>query len=273
MISNPLLDTEEFQKLSSDSKAVILDASRPKPGQKDYERDQFIPGSRIFDYSQDFAAPNAPYPNTVPSSTYFEEKAQKLGINNDSILLIYDCHGIFSAPRAWFMFCAMGHKNVYVLNGGLPAWIDAGKPTSSYVDNNWDTGNFTSSTQNHAFVNLQDVVTNKIHTVVDARSSGRFKGIVKEPRPGVRSGHIPNSINLPYTDILNSDGKLKSKEALAVYFENIPEDIYYSCGSGVTACVLALGASVLGRENLKVYDGSWTEYGSSDYPISVGEAD
>jgi len=264
-----LVGPEQFKTLIKAEKAIILDASRPKPGQKNFEHKEFIPDARIFNYSKEFAAPNASLPNTAPEPIYFQEQAQKLGISNNSILLIYDCHGIFSSPRAWYMFKVMGHQEVYVLNGGLPAWKKMGFNTTAKPIIEWPLGNFISKPLSKSFVGIHEIVKNKNHVVVDARGKNRFSGKEKEPREGVRSGHIPNSINLPYTNLLTDQGTYKSKNELKEIFNHIPDQVYFSCGSGVTACILALGAEYIGRQNSEVYDGSWTEYGSSSYPVST----
>ncbi|MGB0778284.1 MAG: sulfurtransferase [Flavobacteriaceae bacterium] len=264
-----LIGSEKFKTLAESKNAIILDASRPKPGQQEFELKEFIPNARPFNYSKEFASPGSSLPNTAPNPSYFQEQAQKLGINDDSTILIYDCHGLFSAPRAWYMFKVMGHKQVYVLNGGLPAWKKMGYPTSTKLISNWTLGNFISKPLKKGFVGIHDVLENKNRIVVDARGKNRFSGKTKEPREGIRSGHIPGAINLPYTELLTEQGTFKSKNELLELFDKIPDQVYFSCGSGVTACILALAAEHIGREHTEVYDGSWTEYGASSYPVST----
>ncbi|MGB0837836.1 MAG: sulfurtransferase [Flavobacteriaceae bacterium] len=268
-----LIDPKAFFELSKKSNAIVLDASRPKPGQKDFERKEFIANSLIFNYAAEFAREGAVLPNTLPSSEQFEREAQKLGINKDSILLIYDAHGIFSAPRAWFMFYLMGARDIHVLNGGLPAWEAQGYPLVSEPIRAKHKGNFKANLNTDKLIEIQDIYaeskSGKSRTL-DARGAGRFSGKNPEPRTGIRSGHIPKSINLPYTNLLENN-QYKALENLKSYFKDIEQDktINFTCGSGVTACILALAYYELGHENFKLYDGSWTEYGQSTFEVET----
>ncbi|WP_313376427.1 sulfurtransferase, partial [Chishuiella sp.] len=184
------------------------------------------------------------------------------GINKDSILICYDRWGVYSSPRVWWMFKVMGFNNVFVLNGGLPSWKQENYSiTNNYILEN-KKGNFIADFQFDWYVN-KEIMLNSIDdfskTIIDARSEGRFRGIDPEPRKGLRSGNIPNSKNLFFENVLDGD-KLKSKQEL----ENI-----FSCGSGVTASILALAANFIGYDKVKVYDGSWSEWGADEnLPIS-----
>lgn len=233
-----------------------------------------IPGSVWFDFEKIFCNKQSPYPHTMADEETFQREARKLGINVNSHIIVYDSKGVYCSPRIWWMFKAMGHDNVQVLDGGLPAWLSKGYP----VDNDFligkDIGNFQALAKPRSFVSSGAIVKHlsKIR-VIDARSEGRFKGTSPEPRPGLRSGHIPSSINLPFT-LCIQQGHLKSKAELKQLFSErgIKEGAYIvsSCGLGVTACIITLAASELGYDRLSVYDGSWSEWGANaKLPIAV----
>ena len=226
-----------------------------------------IPNTRFFDIKNKFSNATDPFPSAFPSEHQFQKEARALGINNDSAIVVYDDKGIYSSARVWWLFKAFGHHNVAVLDGGFPEWLKAGyqiEPMSIYKGNK---GNFLADSQPKLmkfFNDIKDASKNKTHKIIDARSRGRFNCNEPEPRVGLRMGTIPNSVNLPFTDLMEN-GVLKSKKDLAkaLYMvANKNEDIIFSCGSGLTACVLALGADISGYKNISVYDGSWTEWGS-----------
>ncbi|MFY0631138.1 MAG: sulfurtransferase [Flavobacteriaceae bacterium] len=257
---------------------IILDATIPKVTAKKEVSDQAekrITSARFFDIKKAFSNQEAVYPNTMLSSNEFENKAQELGINNQSCIVVYDTHGIYSSPRAWWMFKTMGFDNVAVLNGGFPAWTEKGYPVEKQIKNSFTKGNFSSNHKEELLIDNNAVLAslNVGNTcILDARSLSRFKGESPEPRKDVRSGHIPTSKSLPYSSII-SEGKLKSKDELKSLYQSINEEdkpMIFSCGTGITACVLALGASSVGYENVTVYDGSWTEWGSElKNPIEI----
>jgi thiosulfate/3-mercaptopyruvate sulfurtransferase len=198
---------------------------------------------------------------------------QKMGINAESAIVAYDNVGIYASPRAWWMFRAMGHEQVEVLDGGLPAWIQAGyKTVPQLKEKPTQRGNFISRPQDGMFVNSSDILQalkDKNFTVMDARSEGRFKGLEPEPREGLRGGHMPNAVNIPFANVLD-DGVMKSGSKLQTMFQEYKnKKMIFSCGSGVTSCILALAAEQTGYKNLSVYDGSWSEWGltSSTLPV------
>lgn len=246
---------------------VLLDATLPKATDSAAnETKTYIPGARIFDIKNVFSDTGAEFPNTMVSEKIFEKEAQKLGINRDSTIVVYDAYGIYSSARAWYMFKSMGHKNVAVLNGGLPAWKARGFPTEETPDNKVTKGNFKARYNEKFFKDYTYLLKNLTATdksILDARSADRFKGQAAEPRPGLRKGHIPNSENIPYEQLLEN-GILKDKRALQTFFDDYKNknELIFSCGSGITACILALGAEISGIKNYSVYDGSWTEWGS-----------
>ena len=266
-----LITCEQLSKYPDREKLVILDASIPPVGGIKTPKHQWpntiIPIARRFDLNKDFSDLSNNLPHTMPSATHFQSQVQKLGINKESQIVVYDSFGLFSAARAWWMFKSMGHKHVAVLDGGLPTWLASGFPISPAPNlNDWQLGSFTANFQPSYFCNRHDV-SNSLqiveHKVLDARASQRFSGQVAEPRVGVRSGHMPNALNLPYSELLK-DGKLLPKVQLQSIFSALVESsniLTMSCGSGVTACILALAAEVCGYSNINVYDGSWSEWG------------
>ncbi|HEU0296467.1 MAG TPA: sulfurtransferase [Anaerolineales bacterium] len=232
----------------------------------------YIPGSLRFDFDDVLTDHNTSLPHMMPSAEFFQEEMQKLGVNQDSAIVAYDKDGIYSSPRAWWMFRAMGHEQVTVLDGGLPAWIQAGYETVPTLATPRGRGNFASRPQGGLFVDSKFVLqalADSEFSVIDARSEGRFKGQEPEPRPGLRGGHMPNSVNIPHTSVLEN-GKLSSKSSLRSIFEQYKDKkMIFSCGSGVTACVVALAAEQAGHKELAVYDGSWTEWGNPDSGLPV----
>jgi thiosulfate/3-mercaptopyruvate sulfurtransferase len=268
VISEPVVSAEWLHANLKSENLIILDASIKKVvGGDSIKSEVQIPNTRFFDLKEAFSDASAPFPTTFPSESQFTKSAQALGINNDSAIVVYDDQGIYSSARVWWMFKAMGHDNVAVLDGGLPEWIKAGYKTQSKTENNTSLGNFQAHYKPEFmkyFDDVQIASSKKSHIIMDARSEARFKSLEAEPRKGLRSGTIPNSVNLPFEDLLNgnvliSDEEIKAKfKALA----KKEDAIIFSCGSGITACVLALGADISGYKNISVYDGSWTEWGS-----------
>ncbi len=233
----------------------------------------YIPGSLRFDYDKEICDHNTSLPHMMPGPEFFTAEMQNMGINKDSAIVVYDNVGIYASPRAWWMFRAMGHEQVAVLDGGLPAWIAAGFTTAAHLkEKPRQRGNFISHPQEGMFVNSSDVIkalNNENFSVMDARSEGRFKGLEPEPRAGLRSGHMPNSVNLPFANVLEN-GKMRSGSSLLLIFEQYKnKKMIFSCGTGVTACILALAAEQAGYKDLSVYDGSWSEWGlaSSNLPV------
>jgi len=244
----------------NDSNLVLLDASQPSD-----INSPVIKGAKVFDIKNDFSNTKSKYPNTLPSIDQFESESRRLGINNTSIIIVYDNKGIYFSPRVWWMFKAMGHNNVFVLDGGLPEW----KKQGFNLDNNNITisnrGNFKANYQPEMF-NDYGFISRNIESnealVLDARSTGRFNGTTPEPRAGLKGGNIPNSISLPFTDVL-SDGKFKSKAELTVLFEAYKAEekpLVFTCGSGITACITLLACNSILPNDKSVYDGSWTEW-------------
>lgn len=279
-LNSPLVQVQWLAQNLKNKNVVVLDATLPKAVVADGNggvSNQRIPGARFFDIKNTFSITTAAFPNTRIDGASFNEKARLLGINKDSVIIVYDDHGIYSSARAWWMFKAMGHNQVVVLDGGLKSWLEAGHNTEEKTEIRLEKGNFEGIYKKEYFKDSQDVLAildDESEVVVDARASDRFEGLVEEPRKGLRSGHIPNATNLPYTDLLKNGKMLELREIQNRIKDKLTKDknITFSCGSGITACVLALGAELAGFKNLSVYDGSWTEWGSIDtLPIETGK--
>jgi len=256
---------------------AILDASYYLPAEQRDPRAEYeslhIPGARFFDIDAIADATSA-LPHMLPTAEQFSADMQTLGLSNDHTIVVYDTHGMFSAPRVWWMLRTFGHRQVAVLDGGLPAWQAAGHSVSSAAEEPPLAASEQpfKATLNRAAVysrqQVQDTLSSGSAQVIDARSAARFSGEQAETRPGVRSGHMPGAVNLPFTDLLSSpDRHMLPPPQLEQRFTgagiDLSKPIVTSCGSGVTACVLALALEQLDRPNVAIYDGSWTEWGSA----------
>ncbi|WP_431157793.1 sulfurtransferase [Winogradskyella poriferorum] len=243
---------------------IVLDATISKIINEDSES---ISGARFFDIKGQFSDLNATFPSTLPKATQFEEQAQLLGINQSSFIVVYDEKGIYSSARAWWLLKAFGHKHVAVLDGGLPEWLERNYPVSILDQSSVKRGNFKAYYRPNCIVDfsgIQECISKPEVVILDARSKDRFLSLVDEPRKGLRRGHIPGSRSLPYTELLH-DNKLKPVNELSTFFNTLvkaEKRLVFSCGSGITACILALGAKLCDYDDIAVYDGSWTEYGT-----------
>jgi thiosulfate/3-mercaptopyruvate sulfurtransferase len=247
---------------------VILDATIPSITSQEPSAlaNVRIPGARFFDLRDVFSDQASDLPAMMPSEESFAAAARALGINQDSQVVVYDNRGIYSSARVWWMLRAMGHAHVAVLDGGLPEWNKLGLPTEPINEVKYPKGDFDAHFKESCVATLSDVKTeinNHQMKVIDARSERRFNGTAPEPRQGLRSGSIPNSINLPFAHVLH-DGKMRPKDELQSIFEQLgisDEQLIFSCGSGVTACIILLAAQLAGFDRCAVYDGSWAEWG------------
>jgi thiosulfate/3-mercaptopyruvate sulfurtransferase len=209
----------------------------------------------------------------LPSPEIFSRKMATLGVGDGMCLVVYEQEGVFSAPRVWWMLRAFGARDVHILDGGLHGWVQAGFPTESGAVRR-PPAIFHAILNAHAvtsFAQLQQMLTGGAQ-VVDARSAGRFAGTLPEPRPGLSSGHMPGSISLPFTELVD-DGRLKDAVKLREIFRekkiDLEQPVTTTCGSGVTAAVIALGLELAGANDVTLYDGSWAEY--AQQPESVIE--
>ncbi len=263
-IEFPIVSVEWLYSNLGVKNLIILDGTINKVFDASLKQ---IPNARLFDIKKKFSDVLNPFPSAFPSSEQFEKSARELGINTDSVLVVYDDKGIYSSARVWWLFKAFGFNNVAILNGGFPAWLKAEYETEHMKLYKGVVGNFIANYKPETmkfFEDIKEASKNNTHTIIDARSSGRFNCVEPEPREGLRMGTIPNSVNLPFTNLLEH-GVLKPKKDLENAFKELAvkdEPIIFSCGSGITACVLALGAEISGYKNISVYDGSWTKWGS-----------
>ena len=270
-MTNPIVSPTWLHKHLNDSDLIILEA-RLDQNQSNLENKKpnlQIKGARLFDIKNNFSDTNNPLPNTFPSEEKFTAESQKLGINKNSTIIVYDTLGIYSSPRVWWMFKAMGHSAVYVLNGGLPEWIEEGYATENSHATSYLKGNFEAKFKPELIKNKEEILENirtKMSVLMDARSADRFYATHEEPRAGLRSGHIPGSINVPFTE-LQREGKYKSTAELRKILNLSDQPLLFTCGSGITACIVLLACELISDNTKAIYDGSWTEWGSSELPI------
>ena len=237
-----------------------------------------IPGARFFDIDE-ISDARSDLPHMVPPAEKFMSRMRAMGIGDGHQVVVYDGAGLMSAARVWWLFKLMGQDNVAVLDGGLPKWVAEGRKTEDMPPIPRDR-HMTVRFQNHLVRDVTQVAQAsklKDPQIVDARSAGRFRGDEPEPREGLRPGHIPGSRNLPYTDLLNADKTMKSVDQMKAAFEAagvvLSRPVITSCGSGITAAVLALALELMGHKNWSLYDGSWAEWGMfPTVPVATGDA-
>jgi thiosulfate/3-mercaptopyruvate sulfurtransferase len=262
---------------------VIFDATKylpnePKDGHAEFVR-AHIPGARYFDIDV-MADTDTDLPHMVPTPGRFAKLIGGLGVANTSRIVFYDQKGLASAARGWWLMGLFGHDNAVVLDGGLPKWQRESRPVESGEPSAPQPAAFRPDYRAARLRGVGDVLANvssRKELVLDARAAGRFTGETPEPRAGMRSGHIPGSASLPYTDLLNGDGTFRPvgdiRARLAQAGVDGARPVVTSCGSGVTACILTLGLRLAGLPEGAVYDGSWTEWGGrSDTPVDTGRA-
>lgn len=273
--NHPIITVEELETIIHSPELIILDCSIDKIGKSlDDLEIELIPNSQFFDIENRFSDHHASLPHTLVSEQNFTKEAQLLGINQNSIIVCYDRWGVYSSPRAWWMFKVMGFHDVYVLNGGIYAWKKGNKSVAKTYKFPNSIGNFNAKINENWLANVNDVLNaidkNDV-SILDARSKARFNAEVDEPRAGLRKGHIKNSKNLPFELVL-TDNYVKSNDQLIMYYEQYFEknEILFSCGSGITASIIALANHQINpNQKTRVYDGSWSEWGKDEsLPIS-----
>ncbi|WP_193370480.1 3-mercaptopyruvate sulfurtransferase [Pelagibius marinus] len=261
----------------------VVDASYYLPGEgldprREFEA-QHIPGAVFFDID-DIKDPSSDLPHMVPPPHVFSSKVRKLGLGDGLRLVIYDQRGIWSAPRVWWTFRYFGHDEVAVLDGGLPKWLNEGRPVEE-GEAHPEERHFTPRMNSFLLRDRGQILANLKsggEQVLDARGRGRFEGSDPEPRQGLRSGHIPGSCNLPFVEVVEQSAQtLLDAAALKERFTaagiDLNRPVVTTCGSGVTAAVLSLALHRLGHRDVAVYDGSWSEWGlEGDTPVETGPA-
>ncbi|HTX50075.1 MAG TPA: 3-mercaptopyruvate sulfurtransferase [Caulobacteraceae bacterium] len=278
--TDPMVTTDWLAERLGAPDLVILDGSWHMPADNRDAKAEYaaghIPGAAFFDI--DAIADHATdLPHMLPAPQAFATAARRLGVEPGSTIVAYDSVGVFSAPRVWWSFRVMGHDKVFVLDGGLKKWLAEGRA----LEAGWREpahGEFKAHPRPELIADLaavRRIVEAGGPQLVDARSAIRFRGEAPEPRPGLREGHMPGAHNVPWSSVLAADGTLAPPDILRAAFTaggvGLAGPIVTTCGSGISAAILALGLARLGREDVAVYDGSWSEWGSlPDTPVATG---
>jgi thiosulfate/3-mercaptopyruvate sulfurtransferase len=281
LLSKWLVSTDWLAKHLDAPDVAVLDASWHLPNTGRSAKQEFsaahIPGALFFDIDE-ISDTSSLYPHMLPAPEKFSSRMRKMGVGDGKKVIVYDSVGLYSAARAWWMFRVFGKDDVAILDGGFAKWKAEGRPIEDGEPTARQERHFTSRYQNMLVRDRAEVLSaigKGQEQLADARSPGRFEGIEPEPRTGVRSGHIPGSKSLPFGQLVNADGTVKSSSDIDASFLEAGIDpskpVITYCGSGVTAAVLAFGLSIAGHENYAIYDGSWAEWGSVDeLPIETG---
>ncbi|MGH6926264.1 MAG: 3-mercaptopyruvate sulfurtransferase [Propylenella sp.] len=281
-MSGELVTAEWLKERLDRGQAKAVDASWYLPAQNRDPNAEFlaghIPGAVYFDIDA-IADHSTGLPHMLPDEAAFAAAAGALGLSESDTIVVYDGMGIFSSARVWWMLRTFGARDVHVLDGGLPAWkkagfpLEAGEATPAPV-------RFRARFDRDAVVDFDAVgkaLKGRSDTVVDARSAPRFRGESPEPRPGVRAGHMPGARNLHYETVLDPQGRMRPPEEISAAFQaagvDLSQPVITSCGSGVTAATLLLALAQLGKHDVRLYDGSWSEWGAQyGAPVATGDA-
>ena len=281
MTRSPIVSTEWLAERLDAPDIRVADASWYLPQAERNARQEYdsahIPGAVFFDID-DLSDDKSPLPHMLAPAPKFASRMRRLGLGDGNTIVVYDGAGIYSSPRAWWMLRAMGHEDVFVLDGGLPKWKREGRPIEDLPPRPFPR-HFTPRPNNaivRDFAQVAHCRDTQSALIVDARSSSRFLGKEEEPRPGVRPGHIPGALNIPYTELTGSDGILKPvaelRDVFGTHGVNPASPIITTCGSGITAATLMLALTAAGATHVALYDGSWADWGARrDAPIETGE--
>ncbi len=279
-MSDPLVSTAWLAERLGSADIAVVDATWFMAGEGKTGREAYaaghIPGAVFFDIDE-IADRSSGLPHMLPAADAFAAAAGTLGLRRDLITVVYDGQGIFSAPRVWWTLRTMGFPEVFVLDGGLVKWRAEGRPLETALPRPAPT-TLEPAFDPSLVVDVEAVkslLQSHGAQLIDARAAGRFTGEVPEPRAGLRSGHMPGALNVPWGGLIGADGTMKAGDALRAAFQAAGVDldgpIVTTCGSGVSAALLALALARLGRDDVAVYDGSWTEWGGrADTPVVTG---
>jgi thiosulfate/3-mercaptopyruvate sulfurtransferase len=279
---NPFIVSPDWlQERLGEPGLVVIDGSWYLPQQGRDARAEHdaghIPGAIFFDHDE-VVEPGADLPHTLPTPRHFAQYAGSMGIRRDDTIVVYDGPGFFSAPRVWWMFRVMGAEKVYLLDGGFDGWKAAGRPQSTQptrmagclFEVDFDAGRLAS------LDDMRRIVETGEAQIADARPAGRFTGADPEPRPGMRSGHMPGARNLPFLRLLKDGHLLPADELKRAFAEagiDLEKPVVTSCGSGVTAAVITLALESVGHTDNRLYDGSWSQWGGlKDTPVVTGDS-
>ncbi len=271
-----LVSTDWLAAHLGDSDLLVLDATWLLPPLKRDAKAEFaqahIPGAQFFDIDA-ISEQDTSLPHMLPKADVFAAKVRALGAGNGKKIVAYDTLGIFSAARCWWMFKVFGHDDIAVLDGGLKKWLAEDRAVEAGPARAVSTVPFTARFKPEMLRSIEDVASGAAQ-IVDARPAPRFKGEADEPRPGVAKGHIPGSVNVPFSTVVRDDGTLKPAAELSAVFAGVGIDeskpVVTSCGSGVTAALLSLCLTETGIKSHALYDGSWAEWGTSGRAVEVG---
>jgi thiosulfate/3-mercaptopyruvate sulfurtransferase len=275
----PLVSTEWLASRINAPDVRVADASWYLPHADRDPRAEYaaahIPRALFFDI-EDLSDEKNPLPHMLAPATKFASRMRKLGLGDGNLIVVYDSAGVYSSPRAWWMLRAMGHNDIVVLDGGLPKWRREGRALEDMSAQPF-ARHFTARPDNALVRDFRQINANligKATQVIDARGIPRFRALEPEPRAGVRGGHIPGSLNVPYTELTHPGGTMKTKDELLAVFAahgiDLRQPIVTTCGSGMTAAILMLALTVAGASDVALYDGSWAEWGASDAPVETG---